>query len=103
MLSLRLLDPLGLQRPQGADQLRAGPARLDHVVDVAALGRRVGVGEVGLVVVDQLLAALVGGGRGLQVAAVDDVDRSLGPITATSAVGQAKLKSASMCFEFMTS
>ncbi len=26
-----------------------------------------------------------------------------GPITATSAVGQAKLKSASMCFEDMTS
>ena len=26
-----------------------------------------------------------------------------GPITATSAVGQANTKSASMCFEFMTS
>ena len=44
------------------DQLRPRLVRLDHVVDVAPLGRRVGVGEAGLVVVHQLLAALVRGG-----------------------------------------
>ena len=50
----------------------------DHVVDVAALGRRVRVGEARLVVVHQLLAALVGRRRAGDVAAVDDVDRALG-------------------------
>src|SRR5439155_17167804 len=56
VLPLRLLDSLGLQGAQGPDQLRAGLVRLDHVVDVAALRRRVRVGEVRLVVLDQLLA-----------------------------------------------
>ena len=61
MLALRLVDALGLQHAQCFDQLRAGLARLNYVVDIAALRRRVGVGEVGFVVVDQFLAALVGG------------------------------------------
>ena len=61
VLALRArLDALGLQRLERGDQLRARLVRDDHVVDVAALGRRVGVGEARLVVVDQLLAALVG-------------------------------------------
>src|SRR4051812_44837660 len=71
VLSLRLLDPLGLQGAQGADQLRARLVGDDHVVDVAALGRRVGVGESRLVVGDQLLAALVGRRRALDVATED--------------------------------
>src|SRR5262249_424240 len=58
VLALGLVDALGLEHPQGADQLRPGLARLDHVVDVAAFGRRIGICEMGLVVVDQLLAAL---------------------------------------------
>src|SRR4029453_12029017 len=58
VLALRALDALGLQGAERADQLGPGLVRFDHVVDVAALGRRVGVGEVGLVVVDQLGAAL---------------------------------------------
>src|SRR3954453_13218113 len=62
VLALRSLDPLGLEGAQRADQLRARLVRLDHVVDVAALGRRVRVGEVSLVVVDQLGAALVRSG-----------------------------------------
>jgi len=52
VLALRALDALGLQGAERSDQLGPGLVRLDHVVDVAALGRRVGVGEVGLVVVD---------------------------------------------------
>ena len=63
---------------QRGDDLRARLVRDDHVVDVAALGRRVRVGEVRLVVGDQLLAARVRGRRGGDVAAVDDVDRALG-------------------------
>src|SRR5215211_6912374 len=55
VLALRLVDALGLQHAEGADQLRAGLAGLDDVVDVATLCRRVGVGEVGFVVVDQFL------------------------------------------------
>ena len=53
--------------------------RQDHVVDVAALGCHVGVGEAGLVVVDQLQAALVRRRRLGDVAPIDDVDGALGP------------------------
>ena len=60
VLALRAGLALGQQRLERGDQLRARLVRDDHVVDVAALGRRVGVGEARLVVVDQLLAALVG-------------------------------------------
>src|SRR3954451_4723515 len=78
VLALRLLDALRLQRAQGADQLRAGLVRDDHVVDVAVLGGRGRVGEAGLVVRDQLLAALLRRRRGLYVASEDDVDGALG-------------------------
>jgi hypothetical protein len=103
VLALRARLALGQQRVQRGDDLRARLVRDDHVVDVAALGRAVGVREARLVVVHQLLAALVGRRRGGDVAAVDDVDRALGPITATSEVGHAKLKSASRCLDAMTS
>ena len=59
--------------------LRPRLVRHDHVVDVAALGRRVGVGEPRLVVVHQLLAPLVGRRGALDVAPVDDVHGALGP------------------------
>src|SRR4051794_14799371 len=78
VLALRLVDAFGLEHAEGADQLGAGLAGLDDVVDVAALRRRVGVGEVSFVVVDQFLAALVGGRRVGDVFAVDDVDGALG-------------------------
>src|SRR5215207_346997 len=55
VLSLGLLDPLRLERAKGADQLRAGLVRDDHVVDVSALRGRVGVREARLVVRDQLV------------------------------------------------
>ena len=48
------------ERLERGDDLRPGLVRDDHVVDVATLGGHVGVGEVGLVVVDQLLPAGVG-------------------------------------------
>ena len=60
VLALRARLALGQQRLERGDDLRPRLVRDDHVVDVAALGRRVGVGEARLVVVDQLLAALVG-------------------------------------------
>src|SRR5437588_8419063 len=47
---------LGLKRLQRGDDLGTRLVRDDHVVDVAALGRRERVGEVSLVVVNQLLA-----------------------------------------------
>ena len=68
---------LGQQRLERGDQLRARLVRDDDVVDVAALGRRVGVGEARLVVADQLLPPLLGRRRLRDVAAVDDVDRAL--------------------------
>src|SRR5436305_9144404 len=46
---------LGLQRLQSIDDLRPGLVRDDHVVQVATLGGDVWVGEVGLVIGDQLL------------------------------------------------
>ena len=51
---------LGEQGLERGDQLRARLVGDDHVVHVAALGRRIGVGEARLVVVDQLLAPVVG-------------------------------------------
>src|SRR4051794_18621375 len=41
VLSLRLIDPLGLERPERPDQLRAGLVGDDDIVDVSAFGRRV--------------------------------------------------------------
>src|SRR5690348_4107065 len=78
VLALGLVYALALQHAEGADQLGAGLAGLDDVIYVAALRRRVWVGEVGFVVVDQFLAALVGGRRVGDVFAVDDVDGALG-------------------------
>jgi ABC-type Fe3+-hydroxamate transport system substrate-binding protein len=67
---------------------------LDHVVDVAALGGDVGVGEALLVVLAISSARARSSGRRRlgELLAVDDVDRALGPITAISAVGQAKVE-----------
>ena len=63
---------------QAPDQDPAGVGRVDHVVDVAALGRHVGVGVALGVLLDQLGPP----GRGVvglgQLAAVDDLDRPLG-------------------------
>src|SRR5215207_9014647 len=48
VLALRPRLALGQQRLQRGDQLRARLVGDDHVVDVAAFGRRVGVGEARL-------------------------------------------------------
>ena len=55
VLALRARLALGQQRLERGDDLRPRLVRDDHVVDVAALGRRVRVGEARLVVVDELL------------------------------------------------
>jgi hypothetical protein len=67
---------LGLQRLERRDHFRACLVRDQHVVDVSALDRRVRVREARLVVVDQLLAALVGRRRRRDVAPVDDTDEA---------------------------
>ena len=53
-LRLRQLLALGAQHLEAGDELDAGLGRVDHVVDVAALGRDVRVGEALGVLVDQL-------------------------------------------------
>src|ERR1700730_5479844 len=69
---------LGGGHAQRVDEHGAGLLGLDDVVDVAALGRVVGVGELLTVVLDQL-RGLGGGIRGLgDVPAGDDVHRALG-------------------------
>ena len=91
------------RRLQRIDQHRPRAPRLDHVVDVAALGGGVRVREALAVVGDQLGAPRLG------VVGLRESLRKMmltapsGPITATSAVGHAKLKSARTCFELMTS
>ena len=65
MLALRRRLALREVHLECADQVRARPAGLDHVVDVAALGGGVRVGEALLVVGDQLGPPRVGvGGLG---------------------------------------
>ena len=56
VLSRRSLDRLAQAELQAADELAARLARLDDVVDVAALGRHVRVGEPRRVLGDELLA-----------------------------------------------
>ena len=73
---------LGAQQAQRADDLDAGLVRADDRVDVAALGGDVGVGERGLVLVDQLGARLAStsppsSATFVSVLAVQDVDRAL--------------------------
>src|SRR4030088_1549858 len=55
VLAARAPDLLALERVERRDQLRPRLLGLDDVVDVAALGGEVGVGEFLDVIVDQLL------------------------------------------------
>src|SRR5437764_3720633 len=64
---------LGQRRLERVDQHGPRPPRLDHVVDVAALGSAVGIRELLLVVGDQLLALF------LRAVAVDDVHSAFRP------------------------
>src|SRR5450631_363019 len=79
VLALRARFALALQGAQRDDQLRPRLVGDDDVVDVAALGSGVRVGEPRLVVVHQLFAALVGRRAAGDVAPVDDVDGALRP------------------------
>src|SRR5690606_37382050 len=54
VLALRQLLPLGAEEVEAGDQLHAGVGRVDDVVDVAPLGRVVGVGVLLGVLLDQL-------------------------------------------------
>ena len=79
MLALRAqlaLRERGLER---CDEYGTRAARLDHVVDVPALCRRVGVREPLLVVVDELRSAGCRVVGVLELVAEDDVDGSPAP------------------------
>src|ERR687897_268636 len=72
---------LGGQRQQRGGDGAAGVGRFDDLVDVAAFGGRGGCEVDGLVLGLELGApcvALLLGGRGRQLAAVQDLDRALG-------------------------
>ena len=96
---------LEAQQPQRPDDLDAGLVRGDHGVDVAALGRDVGVGERVLVLRDQLGAR--SSSRGPSAAPSSLRYRMLAapwaPMTAIWAVGQARLMSAPRCLDPITS
>ena len=69
-----LLRQRGLER---VDEHGPRPARLDHLVDVAALRRAVGIRKPFPVVLDQLLAARLRIVRVLELLAEDDVHRAV--------------------------
>src|SRR6266498_3050050 len=70
---------LGQRRLERVDQHRARPPRLDHVVDIAALGRGVRIREALPVILDQLLAARIRILGDLELPPEDDVHRAFGP------------------------
>src|SRR5690349_6843485 len=70
--------PLGPQQRQRRAEPRAGVARLDHLVHVAALGRDVRVGELLAILADAGLAEGGGVAGRLELAPVEDVDGALG-------------------------
>ena len=77
MLALRQLLALGPQHRKRADEDAPGLPGVDDVVDVAALGCDVRVGEPLGVLLDELGALRLGVGRGLDLLAEDDADRTL--------------------------
>src|SRR5947199_7818010 len=79
MLLGRVPVALVLQHLERPDEARSRVDGLDDLVDVAELGRLVGIGEGAPVVADQALA--LGGGvlRPLDLVAEDDVDGAVGP------------------------
>ena len=99
MLLPRVSEFLVAQHRQRAGDAFAGVVRHDDVVDVTALAGYEGVGK--------LLAVLLGA-RGYffgiaNIFAEDNLNRPLGPITAISAFGHAKLTSPRRCLEAITS
>ncbi len=90
---MRAVDLLLLEQVQRADERRPRVLRFDDVVQEAAFRRDVGVGELFLVVVDQLLGLLRGILGGGDLAAISRLKMMLtaawGPMTAISAAGQA--------------
>lgn len=94
---------LGVQHLQGPDDSRTGGPGFNHIVHVSPFRRHVRIGEFLPVFLDQFFLLRLGilGFRNLLFE--DDVDGPFGPMTAISAVGQAKLTSPRICFEFITS
>src|SRR5215470_443976 len=71
VLLLRQHDALALQEPESGDEPLARLRRLDDVVDVAAAGGDVGIGEIGHVLVD-LARPCLRRGVGSELALVED-------------------------------
>src|SRR5579884_661777 len=77
MLLRRIRIPLVFEHFQAVNQLDAGVAGFDHLVDVAACGGDVGIVELLGVFGDQFFAPLVGVGRAFDLVFEEDVDRAL--------------------------
>ena len=76
MLALGQLLALSDEHLEAAGQHPAGLGRVDDVIDIATLGRLVGVGVPFGVLLDQLGTSCLRVGGLQQVAAVDDLDRT---------------------------
>src|SRR5262249_12131193 len=78
MLLLRQRLAFGRHALERRDQLRAGVARLDDVVQVAERRGHVGVGELRVVLVDELAAYRLRVGGAFHLFAIEDVDGAVG-------------------------
>lgn len=89
---------------QPADQGHPAFFGLDHIIQVAAAGRDVGVGQLIAILGNQFRAPRFGVSRGTQLFPKDNIIATApsGPITAISALGQAKFKSDCRCLELIT-
>lgn len=103
MLALHPQNLLVLQDSHRTAQLQSGLVRLDHRVDVTALGRHIGRGHIAVVALDELTPDLLdlgrlGSGNRLTISCA----APSAPMTAIRAVGHRKLKSAVSCLDPIT-
>ena len=94
---------LVLEHFQGADQAGAGLVGFDDVVDVAAGGGDVGVGQTFAVVAFEAGAQASGSSEAASSSRKTMLTAPSMPMTAISAVGQARLRSPRMCLLDITS
>ena len=93
--------PFGTHDIQGVDESRPGFARRDDGVNIPSLGGLVWIRKEGFVFLDFLLPLGVRILGLFNLAAVDNIAAPAAPMTAISAVGQAKAISAPKSLEHM--
>ena len=92
MLAARCLHLLVPRHAQRADERGPRLTRLDHIVDVSALGGVVRIGELLAILVDQLRLTLAPRSSACAISFLKmTLTAPCGPITAISAVGHATL------------